>query len=224
MANFVEVSKIENCAIYLKNGSLRAVLEVIPINFSILGEVEQKAVIFAYKDFLNSLDFPVQIVMRTSSLNVDDYLFSLRKKVFELNNRELGKQFDSFREFVETFIKENSVKNRLFYVVVPFSPYSRVQPLNDLIVWFNGLFGNKGKTSVELNREISLNQLNVRTELCKEKLKKCGLIVNKLNDNQLFSLISSFFNPFIAVENDYLFPLTLLEKFGSGSIVKKEIE
>ena len=146
--DFVEVKKIEDNVLFLRNNSLRAVLEVTPINFSILSVEEQRAVISAYKDFLNSLDFPVQIVVRTVSLNLDDYLFDLRKNVFELNNLELEKQFESFKDFIQGFIEENSVKNRLFYVVVPFSLFSRTQPLKDFFVSFKNLFSKeKEKTT-----------------------------------------------------------------------------
>ncbi len=221
--DFVEVKKIEDNTIFLNNNSLRAILEITPINFSILSEAEQKAIVSAYRDFLNSLDFPVQIVMRTVSLNLDEYLFNLKKNVIELNNVELEKQFESFKEFIQTFIEENSVKNRLFYVVVPYSPYSKTQPLKDFFVNLKNLFSKKKqKTSFKLNEEIALNQLNVRVQLCSEKLKTCGLFVKRLNEDQLFGLLASFFDSFIPAENNYFFPLTLLEKFSGEKNEEKE--
>jgi len=218
LLDFVEVKKIENEAVYLRNGSLRAILEVTPINFGILAGPEQKAIISAYKDFLNSLDFPVQIVMRTTSLNIDDYLFGLRKKVVESNNLELEKQFESFKAFVQGFIQENSVKNRLFYLVVPYSPYSHTQPLQDTLAGLKSVFSRrKAKSSFQLNKEIALNQLDVRVELCAEKLKRCGLFTKRLGDQELFSLLAGFFDSWIQSENDYFYPITLLEKAGVAS-------
>lgn len=214
LRQFVEAQKIENDAIFLRNGSLRAVLEVTPINFSILSEEEKRAVVSAYRDFLNSLDFPVQVVMRTTALNLDDYLFDLRKSVFALNNRELEQQFDSFKEFVQKFILQSNVKNRLFYVVVPYSPFAGTNAFSDLLAMVKNFFSKrKSKTGFDLNRETALNQLNVRVELCAEKLKRCELHSKRLNDKQLLSLLASFFDSFIEAENDYFFPLTLLEKF-----------
>jgi len=223
--DFVGVKRIESNVMFLDNNSLRAVLEVTPINFSILSASEQKAIISGYKDFLNSLDFPVQIVVRTVSLNLDDYLFGLRKNVFELNNRELEKQFESFKEFIQGFIQENSVKNRLFYVVVPFSLFSKTQPLKDLLVSFQNLFSEqKQKTSFSLNQEIALSSLNNRVSLCAEKLKACGLFVRRLEDNDLFGLLASFFDSFIEAKNNYFFPLTLLEEFLEEKNEEKEIK
>jgi len=153
--------------------------------------------------------------MRTTSLNVDDYLFDMRQKVLQLDDKALEKEFDSFKEFIYNFIKENSVKNRLFYLVIPYSPYSNAKPLIDFLIFARNLFSkNKEKSSVNLNKEIALNHLNVRVELCKEKLKKCGLMVQRLDDNQMFSLLASFFDSYIEAKNDYFFPMTMLEKFG----------
>ena len=219
LREFVEVKKIENNTIQLKNGSLRAILEVTPINFSILSVEEQRAVISAYRDFLNSLDFSVQIVMRTTNLNLDDYLFNMRKKVLEMNDAELEKEYESFREFVQNFIKENSVKNRLFFIVIPYSPYHKAKLFKDIFITVKNLFSKeKEKSSVEINREIALNQLSIRSELCREKLHRCSLFVKRLNDGQLFTLLASFFDSYIEAKNDYFFPVTLLEKFSGGTI------
>lgn len=212
--DFIEAKKVEDDAIHLKNQELRAVIEVTPINFSILGREEQQAIISAFRDFLNSLDFPIQIVMRTANLSLDDYLFDLKQNVLKLNSKELEEQFSSFQEFINKFIQENAVKNRLFYVIVPYSPNSRTTVLKDLLTGIKNLFpGKKSKTSFQLNREIALNQLNVRAELCREKLKRCGLLTARLNSEQLVSLLASFFESFIEAEQNYFFPITMLEKF-----------
>ena len=217
LKSFVEVKKIEDETIYLQGGGLRAVLEVTPINFNILSEQEQKAVINAYKDFLNSLDFTVQIVMRTTSLNIDDYLFDLKKTALESNNPKIEEQFESFQEFIQNFIKENSIKNRLFYVVVPYSPHSNAQPLKDIITRVMNLLQKKSeKTSIEMNRSNALNQLSIRAKLCEGKLKKCGLFVKRLDDEQILPLLASFFDSYIHASDDYFSPMTLLKKFEGG--------
>ena len=212
--SFVEVKKVENDSIYLKTGGMRAVLQIIPINFSILSEAEQRAIISAYRDFLNSLDFPVQIVMRTVNLSLDSYMNALRSDVEKTKNEGLIEQFNSFQEFVKGFIEKNAVKNRLFYIVVPYSAsYSR-NFLKDVAIGIGNLSREKkGKTSYELNKETALNQLDVRVKLCIEKLKKCSLITQRLNSEQLVSLLASFFGEFVEAQNDYFFPLTLLGEF-----------
>lgn len=214
LKEFVEVKKIETDAIYLRNGTLRAVLEVTPINFSILGDDEKRAVISAYRDFLNSLSFPVQIVMRTTHLNLDEYLFELKQKVWKLNNRELEQQFESFKQFVQQFIQENNVRNRLFYIIVPYSPYSNTNVSKEMMTVLQNTFSkHKRQSGLSLNKEIALNQLNVRVQLCQNKLKRCQLDTRRLNGNELQGLLASFFDSCIESGNDYLFPVTFLKKF-----------
>src|SRR3989344_2985293 len=119
MAQFLDVKMIENDVVYLKNGNAKAIVQVQPINFHILSANQQRAIIGAFKDFLNSLDFPIQIVVRTVNLSLDDYLQSLEMKVRMKKNEKLLVQFSEFQEFVRGYIDKNSVKNRLFYIVVP---------------------------------------------------------------------------------------------------------
>lgn len=151
MAKFVEIKTIENDTICLQNGSLKALIHVQPINFHILSTRQKQAIISAYKDFLNSLDFPIQIVMRTVNLNLDDYLRQLEIKVRKQKKPPLLTQFHDFESFMRKYIEENSVKNRLFYIVIPFMP---------------------SKNPLETKTD-PLQQLEIRVKLCQEKLKNC---------------------------------------------------
>ena len=222
---FVGVEKIEKDALFLKNGGLRAVIQVQPINFFMLGRQEQEAVISAYRDFLNSLDFPVQVVVRTVNLNLDDYLSGLGEDVKGLKSERLMEQFSSFQDFVKGFIEENAVKNRLFYVVVPFDGGVSFNVFKDLFVGLTNLFRkNKKKDSFDASLESALSRLKIRVDLCREQLKKCNLLTYRLNDAQLTSLLASFFEGFVEADNDYFFPVTLLEKFKESDLNGEEIE
>ncbi len=214
LKSFVDVSRIESETIFLKSGGLRAIIQVQPINFGMLSVQEQEAIIRAYKDFLNSLDFPVQIVMRTVNLSLDNYLLNLEEKAKQSKNERLVEQFVSFKEFVKQFIEDNAVKNRLFYLVIPYSPANNTNPLKDLLTIFSNLFSKeKQETSFELNKENELNHLNIRVKLCRDKLKKCNLLTKRLDSEELVSLLSSFFEGFVEAKNNYFFPMTLIEEF-----------
>ncbi len=219
---FVDVEKIEDDAIFLRSGGMRAILQVIPINFGLLSSHEQEAIIKAYSNFLNSLDFPVQIVMRTVNLSLDNYMVNLEQKARKSENKQLIEQFDSFREFVKSFIENNAVKNRLFYLVIPYSPGNNANPLNDIMVCLQNLFSTeKQKTSFEINKENALNQLSIRVKLCSEKLKKSNLLSKRLDSHELVSLLASFFEGFVEAQNNYFFPITLLEKFSKQKTENK---
>jgi len=185
MEKFIEVNKITDDTLFLTNGSTKAILQIQPINFHILDVRHQEAIISAYKDFLNSLDFPIQIVMRTVNLSLEEYLKTLETKVKKSKKEKLQKQFNDFKEFVTSFIEAHAVKNRLFYIVIP---------------------------SDEKNPKYALSQLDIRTTLCQEKLKACNLTTKRLNTNELVSMLSSYFEGFIETQNQYLSPLSMLEK------------
>lgn len=212
--SFVDVAKIEFETIFLKSGGLRAIVQVQPLNFGMLSSQEQEAIIKAYKDFLNSLDFSVQIVMRTVNLSLDNYLLNLEEKAKQSKNERLLEQFVSFKEFVKQFIHDNAVKNRLFYLVIPYSAANNTNPLKDLLIVLSNLFSKeKQETSFEFNRENALNHLNIRVKLCRDKLKKCNLLTKRLDTEELVSLLASFFEGFVEAKNNYFFPITLIEEF-----------
>ncbi len=201
LAKFMEVDRIENGVIHLKNGGMRALVQVLPINFTILSETEQLAIISAYKGFLNSLDFPVQILMRTVKMNLEDYLANLKKGVEGHENEKLMERFYSFRAFLQDFIEKNNVKNRLFYVVVPYDSLGSTSVFSQLMG--GGKKDNGAKSAdkkkaaadeAALNKGYAANQLDARVKLCMERLRKCGLLTSRLGNEEINQLLSSYFD------------------------------
>lgn len=188
MQKFIEIKSIKENSFVLNNGSIKAVLQVQPINFHILSTRQQQAIISAYKDFLNSLDYPIQIIMRTVNLSLDEYLKHLEFKVKKTKNEKLKTQFNEFQEFVKGYIEEHAVKNRLFYIVIP----------------------------AEEKNSNAINQLDIRVKLCQEKLKSCNLSTKRLSDQELLTMFSSYFEGFIETGNEYQTMATLLEKRGEN--------
>lgn len=191
MQKFIEVKTINNEIITLNNGAMKAILQVQPINFHILSARQQQAIISAYKDFLNSLDFPIQIVMRTVNLSLEEYLQHLEAKVKKAKNEKLQAQFNDFQGFVRGYIEQNAVKNRLFYIVIP---------------------------ADEKDQNKAHNQLGIRIKLCQDKLKNCNLSTKRLTTNELVSMLASYFEGFIETQNEYQSMLTLLDKKQNGVI------
>lgn len=185
METFTEVTKIFDDIMFLSNGTAKAIIQIQPINFHILNDRQQVAIITAYKDFLNSLDFPIQIVMRTVNLNLEDYLKTLETRVKKSKNPKIQTQYQDFKEFLLNYIENNAVKNRLFYIVIPTN---------------------------EKNPKFIPSQLDIRVKLCQEKLKACNLTTKRLNTNELVSMLSSYFEGFIENTNQYLTTLTMLNQ------------
>jgi len=188
MDKFIEVKKIDSDTITLNNGQQKAIIQVQPINFHILSTRQQQAIIGKYKDFLNSLDFPIQIIMRTVNLSLDDYFLELELKVKKSKNQKLFTQFQDFKEFMTKYIEENGVQNRLFYIAIPAEKTNKFQQ----------------------NQDIATG-LDNRVRICQEKLRECNLVTKRLSTNELVSLLSSYFEGFVETNNDYQSFMTILE-------------
>ena len=111
MERFIEISKVENNII--KSHRDVAVLQIKPINFSIKTTEEQESIIYGFQKFLNSLDFPIQFVVTTHSLDMKQYMTNLGSKV---NNKDL---FKDFEDFMNSNIEKNQMRNRNFFLVIP---------------------------------------------------------------------------------------------------------
>jgi len=114
MEKWFYIKEIKNNLIVTKKKKL-AIIKVEPINFSIKPQGEQEAIILSFQKFLNSLDFPVQLLMTTETLNLREYLNNLKKNI----DKSKGKVFSEYKEHIKKIIKDNSVMNRNFYLIIP---------------------------------------------------------------------------------------------------------
>ena len=121
---YLDISEIKDDVVIMKDGSLRAVLICSSINFALKSEDEQNALISAYVGFLNSIDFPLQVVINSRRLNIEDYLERLKTVEREQKNDLLRIQIADYRSFVSELVDLGQIMSKRFYVVVPYSPLS----------------------------------------------------------------------------------------------------
>lgn len=115
------VEDIVDGIVILKDGSCVMVVVISSVNFDLLSEREQSALIFAYGGILNSLNFPIEIVIRSETKDVSAYLTRLSEAQDKQENPLLKERIKSYRKFIEETVKKNDVLSKDFYVVVPFS-------------------------------------------------------------------------------------------------------
>src|SRR3989344_6803631 len=118
--NLVEISDIRDGVAILKDGSLRAVVDVGAINFELRSEDEQTAIIQNFQNFLNSLDFPLQIVITSRHLDIENYLKLVESSRASLTNELLKIQAAEYGNFVKEISSLANIMDKQFYVVVPF--------------------------------------------------------------------------------------------------------
>jgi len=191
---FVEIEDIRHGLVILKNGSLRRVLMVSGINFELKSEEEQNIIAYSYQNFLNTLDFSVQIVIHSRKLNIENYLNKLAERQTTETNELLKNQISEYIEFIRSFVELNAVMAKTFFVVVPYDPIVIPSGGKKILEFFK--FGSKTKISaLEESLEQKITQLNQRTEQVINSLTQVGLRVVALEDKELIELFYNLYNP-----------------------------
>jgi len=191
---FVEIEDIRHGLVILKNGSLRRVLMVSGINFELKSEEEQNIIAYSYQNFLNTLDFSVQIVIHSRKLNIENYLNKLAERQSIETNELLKNQISEYIEFIRSFVELNAVMAKTFFVVVPYDPIVIPSGGKKILEFFK--FGSKTKISaLEESLEQKIVQLNQRTDQVINGLTQVGLRVVALKDEELIELFYNLYNP-----------------------------
>lgn len=115
------VEDIMDGIVILKDGSAALIMQISSVNFDLLSEKEQFGLVSAYGGILNSLNFPIQIVIKSSTKDVGGYLKNLAIAEEKQTNKLLRERIISYRKFVEDTVKKNDVLSKSFYAVVRFS-------------------------------------------------------------------------------------------------------
>lgn len=184
---FVAVSDIKNDLVLLKNGDYALVIQSSAVNFGLLSEGEQIAIIGAFAGMLNSLSFSIQILIRSKRLNISSYLQKLDIYRNRQTNPLLADMMVRYRNFVEKTIKENEVLDKQFFVILP---------LSSLEV---GLFANP-----EERIKKALSTITPRRDHIIRQLTRIGLQAKQLTDKELVKLFFDFYNE-SAEQGDFVY-------------------
>jgi len=197
----VDIEKIEDGIVTLKNKNLRAVLMVSSLNFELKSSEERKALVFSFQQFLNSLDFPIEIVVQSRPLDLGDYFTFLRGKQEDQENELLRIQSAEYADFVEELVKLSNIMSKFFYVVVPY----------DVAVvekggFFSGVFTKKEaeKEKAEKNAREAKNELLIRVNQVHALLAQMQVRALMLSDRELAELFYGLYNPGVSLKQKNL--------------------
>jgi len=184
----LKFSEIHDGIIITKTGELRAILMVSSINFALKSEQEQTAIIFAYQNFLNSLEFPIQIVMQSKKLDLSNYLVKLKKSASGQTNDLLRVQTMDYIDFISRLINIANIMDKKFYVVVPYLPPPKMQ---------QGLPGGApGPAKITQTEFQSYKQeLTQRLQVVQSGLGSIGIRCAQLDSQQVIELLYGIYNP-----------------------------
>ena len=192
--SFIPIKTIQNDTVILKDGSLRAVLTVSSLNFALMSEDEQNAIIYRYQEFINSLDNSIQIVVQSRRLNIKEYLRLLDSKKIEQPNELLTTQLKEYAEFVKTLTETTSIMVKNFYIIVSFYKLEALKRGGAIGKIKNILWS---KTTKQEKNEIFLqekDQLWRRVEFVQQVLRGAGVRVVPLKTAELIELYYSLYN------------------------------
>lgn len=210
--SYLNVAEIKDNVVILKNGSLRAVLQTNSINFNLKSEEEQNAIIYGYQNFLNSLEFPVQILVQSRKLDIDKYIANLRLKADEHQNELLKNQTLGYCDYIQKLVEYADIMEKQFYVIVPYDPY-RAQKKNMFSQFMENL-SNKDSIDNIKRRHREFEEVNKhlteRVSLVKVGLEGCNLRVAQLETQQLIELFYQIYNP-ITSRNEKIEDLASLD-------------
>lgn len=188
---FTEIEDIRDDLVLLADGSCCAILETTATNFGLLSEKEQDALIFAYAGLLNSLTFPLQIVIRSRRKDITSYLKLLEEAKAKQEKEELRKRITKYKDFIAKIVGENNVLDKKFYLIIPFSSLELgVKTAAGALVRKRGLpfpkeyILDRAKTALLPKRDHLLRQLN-----------RLGLKGAQLTTQELIELFHNIYNP-----------------------------
>ena len=189
----LNIADIQNNLVLLKNGAAAMVLRTSAVNFGLLSEQEQDAIIYAYAALLNSLTFPIQILIRSQKKDISQYLELLKVQQEKLTDPRHRQQIQAYRQFVESLVKEGNILDKKFYVVIPFttlelgigkattSALSAIKPTKTKNLPFpKDYILQRANTALEPKRDHLIRQFNrigfrthqLTTQLCRHQARR----------------------------------------------------
>ena len=183
---FIDVLDIIDDVVLLRNGSACIAIEVQATNFALLSPEEQDVKILSYASLLNSLSFPIQIVIRSKKLNVSNYLALLEKEKLTAKNELLANQIGLYKDFVEELVKVNTILDKKFYIIISYSSLEK------------GISGASQQVGVSSSQDLFLigakASLHSKAESLHTQIRRLNLKAETLGKEKLIKLFYEIFN------------------------------
>ncbi len=197
----IPLKTIQNNLVILKDMSVVMIIWVGAINFDLLSEEEQEAVIFAYSGLLNSLSFPIQIYIHSQKKDLSLYLNYLDERLKEIKRKLMKGRLEEYRRFIQQLVKDKNVLDKKFYLAIPYKPVVFKPPTTEFNL-FSPFTKKEEKKKVE-EPTINLDSLLIKAKNALEpkrdhlirQLARIGLPARQLTDQELIHLFYAIYNP-----------------------------
>lgn len=219
------ISELRDNIVIMKDGSFRAVIACKSINFDLMSNVEREAVEYSYQNFLNSLNFTTQILIRSQRVDIGPYIEKLSEIRRNNDNMLLGVLMDDYINFIDVLSQEANIMDKSFFIVVPYYSSPDAEKVLQQTKNFFKSF-SRTKTSPEVTRidratyDKALTELANRVDTVMSGLFQIGIHSVRLNTRELAELYYNFNNPDTAVRE----PLVDFSKLATTYVRKGEPE
>jgi len=196
---YIPFAEIRNDTVILKNGGIRAVLRIEPLNFNLKSETEQQGIIAGYESFINTVTFPIQIVIRSTKVNIEPYLNTIHEQALRQESELLKEQTLAYGTFIEKLVEIADIMQKEFYIVIPLDDQPQKKGLiQQFLSWLN-IDDTLGKALLR-NKHFS-NQtvrLKERVDLVETGLNNVGIATRRLTTIELIRLYYRVYNPVLS--------------------------
>lgn len=199
--SFVPIEDIREGLITLNDGGMVAIIMASSLNFSLKSKDERQAILLQFQDFLNSLDFSVQIFIESRRLDIRPYIALLETRQKAQTNDLMKIQTEQYINFIKNFTESTSIMTKNFFLVIPYGVaiIKGVESVSSFLP--GGLFGKNDKNKQERIEELETSfeenkiQLEQRVSVVEQGLVRCGIRVARLGNEEVIELFYKIFNP-----------------------------
>jgi type IV secretory pathway VirB4 component len=188
---FIPIKEISDDVLVMKDGSLRAVLMTSSTNFALKSSEERASVLYQFQEFLNSLDFSLQMHVQSRRFDIEPYVAVLKERLSIQDNPLMKTQIEEYIEFVKSFTDTTNIMKKSFFLIIPYSPTGSAGGALSFL--------KKSESSKEEKAERLLEehkgQLNQRVASVKQGVSRCGVRSARLSGDELVELYNGLFNP-----------------------------
>lgn len=207
---YLPFSEIRDNVILMKDGSSRMVLRVHAMNFNLKSTEEQDAILISYQRFLNSLNFPIQIIIRSLKVDIEAYINRLKNLALKQSNNLLQEQTYKYIDFLMNLVDLAQIMKKEFYIVVPYD-YENNESVKKSDMF--GIFRSFWSALSQEESVLDIRSNRVRLEKMKKwnferlstvkmSLEAIGLKAEPLGKEDIIKLIYNYYNPRLRTENN----------------------
>ena len=201
--NTLQLSEIRDSMVIMNDGSFRTVVACKSINFDLMSDREREGVEYSYQNFLNSLNFPVQILIRSQRVDIGPYIDKLAVTRRTQDNMLLGVLMDDYINFIDALSQEANIMEKSFYIVIPYFPKGDAANLVEQGKGFFGkLFARPQNNITHIDAaayQKSKDEIKNRVDLVTSGLFQLGVQSMQLDTKALGELYYNYYNPDTAV-------------------------